>query len=81
MGTALNPGAPKQPAAILEHLRYLADHPGEVERMHGRRPLDGLRNVPRDTRRRTDGASRDRFVADYSSPSRDQESNYGSGLL
>ena len=73
--------SPEQVAAILEQLQYIADHPGLLQKMKGRRPLDGLRDQPRDTRRRTDGSPKRRYIADYTSPRRDQDSNYGSGLL
>jgi len=72
---------PLEVAAIMDRLQYLADHPGLVERMQGGRALDGLGHYPRDTRRSSDGSSHRRYIADYSSPTRDQEANYASGLL
>jgi hypothetical protein len=72
---------PEEVAAVLERLRYLADHPGLVQRIRRRRPLDGLKDLPRDSRRRTDGSPKYRYIADYNSPKSDQDSNYGSGLL
>jgi hypothetical protein len=81
MGNPHNSRSPEQVAAIQERLQYLADHPGLVQKMQGCRRLDGLRDQPRDTRRRTDGSPKWRYIADYSSPRRDQDSNYGSGLL
>jgi hypothetical protein len=49
--------------------------------MHGRRELDGLRELPRDSRRSTEPESSACFAADYSSTALDQAVNYGSGLL
>jgi hypothetical protein len=72
---------PREIAAILERLQYLADHPGLVERMNGRRAFDGLRHYPQDTRRPSDASSHRRYIADYSSPTGDQDANYGNGLL
>jgi len=68
-------------AATLEQLRFLADHPGLIQKRLGRRPLDGLRDLPSDRRRRTTGSQSDRYMADYTSPWNDQDNNYGSGLL
>jgi hypothetical protein len=81
MGTTRTLGMPSEPAALMEHLRWLADHPGEVEKLFGRRPSDALKKLPKDSRRQSDGNSRERFIADYSSYARDQDANYGSGLL
>jgi hypothetical protein len=72
---------PLEIAAIMDRLQYLADHPGLVERIHEGRAFDGLGHYPRDTRRSSDGAQHRRYIADYSSPTRDQDANYGSGLL
>jgi len=81
MATAHQPRTNADIAAILARLPNLADHPGRIERMHGRRGLDGLRDIPQDSREYTDPASGDRFVADYSSVAADQAANYGSGVL
>ena len=69
--------SPAEVNRILAQLQELADHPGRVERMHGHRELDGLRHLPQDSRRRTDPKSARRYMADYSSPQRDQETNWG----
>jgi hypothetical protein len=71
----------RRPAAILEQLQLLADHPALVEQLHGHRPLDGLRHLPRDSRRPNRIAQSGRSVFDYSSPSRDEDENCGMGLL
>jgi hypothetical protein len=81
MATARQPRSAADIAATLAGLQDLADHPGRIERMHGRRELDGLRELPRDSRRPTDPASSERFAADYSSAAVDQAVNYGSGVL
>lgn len=65
---------------IQARLQWLADHPGVVERMHGHRELDGLRHLPHDSRRPTDPRAVRRYMADYSSPRRDQELNWGALL-
>jgi len=74
---------PQIPAEITDmqaRLQWLADHPGVVERMHGHRELDGLEHMPQDSRRCTDPRSARRYMADYSSPRRDQAVNWGSLL-
>jgi hypothetical protein len=82
MGNARGLQLPSDPAELMEYLRYLADHPGEIERQRGRRPLDVLAEEgPFDHRRPTDPRNRGRNMADYSSPKSDQDANYGSGLL
>ncbi len=81
MATARQPRSASDIAATLARLQDLADHPGRIERMHGRRELDGLREIPQDSRECTDPASGERFVADYSSVAADQVANYGSGVL
>ena len=68
---------PEEITGIQARLQWLADHPGIIERMHGHHELDGLRHLPQDSRRRTDARSARRFMADYSSPWRDQEVNWG----
>jgi hypothetical protein len=75
------PRSPAEIAAIQAHLQELADHPGRVERMHGRQELDGLLGLPQDSRRSTEPESIARFAADYGSAPEDQSVNYGSGLL
>ena len=74
---AKHPRTPEEIRHIQQRLQWLADHPGAVERMHGHRELDGLRHLPRDSRRPTDPTSGQRFMADYSSPRRDQRVNWG----
>lgn len=82
MGNVHRIHLPSDPAEVVEYLRYLADHPGEVHRLHGRRALDARRqDGPFDRRTPTDPSNRGRDMADYSSPKCDQEANYGSGLL
>src|ERR1700680_3439441 len=81
MATARQPRNAADIAATLARLQDLADHPGRIERMHGRRELDGLRAIPQDSRRPTEPAGCDRFAADYSSAGADQADNYGSGVL
>ncbi len=81
MARARHPRAAADIAAIQARLQDLADHPGRIERMHGRRELDGLRDLPQDSRALTDPASSQRFAADYSSVAADQAVNYGSGML
>jgi hypothetical protein len=81
MATTRQPRCAADIAAVLASLQDLADHPGRIERMHGRRELDGLRELPRDSRRPTEPESSERFAADYSSTALDQAVNYGSGLL
>ncbi len=81
MATARQPRSAADIAAALARLQDLADHPGRIERMHGRRELDGLRGMPQDSRELTDPASSERFAADYSSVASDQAVNYGSGVL
>ena len=81
MATARQPRSAADIAATLARLQDLADHPGRIERMHGRRELDGLRAIPQDSRRPTEPESSDRFAADYSSAGADQAVNYGSGVL
>ena len=81
MATARQPRSPADIAATLARLQDLADHPGRIERMHGRRELDGLGGMPQDSRRPTEPESSERFAADYSSAGVDQSVNYGSGVL
>ncbi len=81
MATARQPRSAADVAATLARLQDLADHPGRIERMHGRRELDGLRGMPQDSRECTDPASGERFAADYSTVAADQAANYGSGVL
>jgi len=81
MATARSPRSPAEVAAALAHLEDLADHPGRIERMHGRRELDGLRGIPQDSREVTDPTTTRRFVADYSTVAADQAANYASGVL
>ena len=73
---------PSDPAEQLEYLNYLADHPGELYRLTGREPLEVLaEEPPYDSRKPTDPTGKGRYMADYSNPKKDQEDNYGSGLL
>ena len=51
MATTRSPRSPSEVAAIQARLQELADHPGRVERMHGRHELDGLLGLPQDSRR------------------------------
>jgi hypothetical protein len=81
MATARQPSSAADIAAILASLQNLADHPGRIERMHGRPELDALRGLPRDSRRPTEPNSSEPFAADYSSDAADQAVNYGSGVL
>lgn len=81
MATARQPRSAAEVAAALARLQDLADHPGRIERMHGRRELDGLHGLPQDSRRPTEPQNSERFVADYSSAGADQAANYGSGVL
>jgi hypothetical protein len=81
MATAHQPRSAADIAATLASLQDLADHPGRIERMHGRRELDALRGLPQDSRRPTEPNSSERFAADYSSAAADQAVNYGSGVL
>jgi hypothetical protein len=81
MATARRPRSAADIVATLARLQDLADHPGRIERMHGRRELDGLREIPQDSRRPTEPESSQRFAADYSSAGADQAVNYGSGVL
>lgn len=81
MATARTPGSAAEVAAIRAGLHELADHPGQIERMRGRQPLDGLRNQSQDSRRPTEPQASGPFVADYSSVVADQAANDGSGLL
>ena len=74
---AKQPRSPEEIARIQAHVQWLADHPGMVERMHGHRELDGLRHLPSDSRRPTDAQGKRRYMADYSSPQRDQRVNWG----
>ena len=71
------PRSPEEITRIQAQLQWLADHPGVVERRHGHRELDGLRHLPQDSRRPTDVQSESRYMADYSSPRRDQRVNWG----
>jgi hypothetical protein len=72
---------PKDPAEALEYIRWLADHPQERRKLTGKTLAEDMADMPKDSRRPTDPQSKDRFMADYSSPKRDQDDNYGSGLL
>jgi hypothetical protein len=81
MTTARHPRSAADIAATLARLQDLADHPGRIERMHGRRELDGLRAIPQDSRRPTEPESGERFAADYGSAGADQAVNYRSGVL
>ncbi len=81
MATARHARSAADIAATLARLQDLADHPGRIELMHGRKPLDGLRGLPQDSRELTDPASSERFAADYSSVAADQAVNYASGVL
>ena len=81
MATTRSPRSPSEVAAIQARLQELADHPGRVERMHGRHEFDGLLGLPQDSRRSTEPESIARFAADYGSAPEDQSVNYGSGLL
>ena len=56
MATTRSPRSPSEVAAIQARLQELADHPGRVERMHGRHELDGLLGLPLDSRRSTEPA-------------------------
>jgi len=81
MATTRSPRSPSEIAAIQARLQELADHPGRVERMHGRHELDGLLRLPQDSRRSTEPESVARFAADYGSAPEDQAVNCGSGVL
>ena len=81
MATTRTPRSPAEVAAIQERLQELADHPGRIERMHGRHELDGILVLPQDSRRPTEPESIARFAADYGPAPEDQSVNYGSGLL
>ena len=54
MAAVRSPRSPSEVAAIQARLQDLADHPGRVERMHGRHRLDGLLGPPQDSRRSTE---------------------------
>jgi hypothetical protein len=81
MATTRSPRTPAEIAAIQARLQDLADHPGRVERMHGRHELDGILGLPQDSRHPTEPESIARFAADYGSVLEDQAVNYSSGLL
>jgi hypothetical protein len=81
MATTRSPRSPSEVAAIQQRLQELADHPGRIERMHGRYELEGILGLPRDSRRSTEPESIARFAADYGSAPEDQAANYASGLL
>jgi hypothetical protein len=68
-------------ALILAQLQDLADNPGRIQRMKGRRELAGLIDLPSDSRRSTDPRSAHRYVADTGVYGRDQSANYAAGLL
>ena len=65
MATTRSPRSPSEVAAIQERLQEIADHPGRIERMHGRHELDGILGLPQDSRRSTEPKSIARFAADY----------------
>jgi hypothetical protein len=81
MTTTRRPRSPQEIALIQAQLQHLADNPGIVQRMNGRRELDGLADLPRDSRRPIDPRSGDRYVADNGVYRTDQAANYGSGVL
>jgi len=81
MFIARRPRTPQEVAFIQAQLQLLADNPGLIQRMTGHRELDGLKTLPRDSRRPTDARSLKRYVADNSSHRRDQSDNYAAGLL
>jgi hypothetical protein len=72
---------PQEVALIQEQLQLLADNPGLIHRTKGHRELDGLKSLPRDSRRPTDARSVHRYVSDNRTYRRDQSDNYAAGLL
>ena len=81
MSNNRRPRTPQEVAFIQARLQHLADNPGLIHRMTGHRELDGLKSLPRDSRRPTDARSVNRYVADNRSYRRDQSDNYAAGLL
>jgi len=81
MSNTRRPRTPQEIALIQAQLQLLADNPGLIQRMKGHRELDGLKGLPRDSRRPTDARSLKRFVADNSPNRLDQSENYAAGLL
>ena len=81
MSTTRRPRTPQEIALIQAQLQFLADNPGLIHRTKGHRELDGLKSLPRDSRRPTDARSVNRYVADNCSYRRDQSDNYAAGLL
>lgn len=81
MATARSPRSPAEVVAAPAHLQDLADHPGRIERMHGRGERGGLRGIPQDSREVTHPTTAGRFVADYSIVAAEQAANYASGVL
>jgi hypothetical protein len=81
MSNARTPRTAQEIALIQAQLQLLVDNPGLIQRMKGRRELDGLLYQPHDSRRPTDPRSHKRFVADNGTYRGDQSANYGSGVL
>ena len=81
MSNNRRPRTPQDVALIQAQLQLLADNPGLIHRSAGRRELDGLKSLPRDSRRPTDARSVHRYVSDNRSYRRDQSDNYAAGLL
>jgi hypothetical protein len=67
--------------ARLDQLQELADNPRRVLALTGRRPLEAVTTLPRDSRRPNDSQSTRRYAFDNSISWRDQDANYAAGLL
>ena len=66
---------------IQAQLQMLADNPHWIARMRGRRELDAVATLPRDSRRPTDPRSDRRYTSDNGTYWQDQSANYAAGLL